>query len=47
MAKKYGFPFLEVSSKTNVNIDKLLFTMISRIYDLQNQPTDIKKEVYF
>ncbi|XP_016659964.1 uncharacterized protein LOC100167988 isoform X3 [Acyrthosiphon pisum] len=45
IAKKYGFPFFEVSSKINVNIDKLLYTMISRIHDLQNQPTDIKKEL--
>ncbi|XP_022182325.1 uncharacterized protein LOC111042124 isoform X3 [Myzus persicae] len=45
IAEMYRIPFLEVSSKTNVNIDCLFYTMISKIYDLQNQLTDINKEL--
>ncbi|XP_050055927.1 uncharacterized protein LOC114120371 isoform X3 [Aphis gossypii] len=45
VSKKYGILFFEVSSKTNANIDKLFYTMISKIHDLQNQPTNIKEEL--
>ncbi|CAI6358686.1 unnamed protein product [Macrosiphum euphorbiae] len=32
IAEQFRIPFFEVSSKTNVNIEKLFYTMISKIY---------------
>ncbi|KAF0696897.1 Uncharacterized protein FWK35_00028111, partial [Aphis craccivora] len=38
MSEKHGFPFIEVSSKTNVNINKLFYTMVSKLHKPQEQP---------
>ncbi|XP_022182367.1 leucine-rich repeat serine/threonine-protein kinase 2-like isoform X2 [Myzus persicae] len=35
IAELFGTLFFETSSKTNVNIDKLLYTMISKIHELE------------
>lgn len=41
MSNTCGFPFFEVSAKTNTNIDKLFYTMVSKIHGLkvQEEPT--------
>ncbi|KAL4131221.1 hypothetical protein QTP88_008562 [Uroleucon formosanum] len=43
VAKKYKYPFFEVSSKTNVNIDQLLYTMISKIHVPEQTDEDLIK----
>ncbi|KAL5242980.1 hypothetical protein ACI65C_010390 [Semiaphis heraclei] len=46
IAEQYSTLFLEVSSKTNVNIDQLLYTMISKVHELElgaKQTTDMIK----
>lgn len=42
IAKHYGIPFIEVSSKTNINVEFLFLTMVSMINEVKDE-NDIEK----
>ncbi|KAL5245390.1 hypothetical protein ACI65C_012800 [Semiaphis heraclei] len=43
VAKHFGIPFFEVSSKNNVNVDDSFLRMVSMIYEMESENT-IKKD---
>ncbi|XP_015364926.1 PREDICTED: ras-related protein Rab-13-like [Diuraphis noxia] len=43
VAKHFGIPFFEVSSKNNINVDDSFFKMVSMIYEMESENT-IKKD---
>lgn len=45
MAKHFGIPFFEVSSKNNINIDDSFLRMVSMINEMESENT-IKKVIW-